>query len=133
MRQVSKYEFIKIINEGGNPERVIEIDTTDDYPILHAWMEHHGDSEHLDIVEMDFELYPDKYISDAFNVPGRNAGGMYYQDIPEMIPEEDIVVDFANYGEVFIITEDILLSELLNQLDPEDKIMVYITGELKEE
>ena len=131
LKRVSKYEFIKTINEGGDPERVIEIDTTDDYPVLHAWMEHHGDSEHLDIVEMDFELYPDKYISDAFNVPGRNAGGMYYQDIPEMIPAEDVVVDFASYGEIFIITKDMLLSDLLKQLDPDDHIIIYLIGKLE--
>ena len=131
VRKVSEYEFIKTINEGGDPERAIHIDTSDDTPALRAFMEHHGDYEHLDIVEMDFELYPDKYLSDAFNVSSRYAGNMYYQDIAEMVPDEDVVVQFANYGDTFIITEDILLSDLLSQIDPDDRINIYIKGDLK--
>lgn len=131
VREVSEYEFIKTINEGGDPERAIHIDTSDDIPALRAFMERHGDYEHLDIVEMDFELYPDKYLSDAFNVSNRYAGKMYYQDIAEMVPDEDVVVQFANYGDTFIITEDILLSDLLSQIDPGDRINIYIKGDLK--
>lgn len=126
MREVSRYEMIKTINEGGSPKNVIQI-ATDNISMVQAFM-CYDNSDNLSIVEMDFEVSEDEHISDIFNkinqVKYDEDNAVYYDSSP-YIPDCDIVVDFIQRNAVYIICEDITIGELRQKYMYEDEIYLY--------
>lgn len=127
MREVSRYEMIKTINEGGDPKRVVQI-STDDTTMVRAFMDY-DDSNNLAMVEIDIELSEDDRISDVLHrirkvIDNDNIEG-YYDVIP-YLPECDIVVAFVQSNSVYLITDDITIRELRQKYEYEDEIYLYL-------
>lgn len=127
MREVSRYEMIKTINEGGDPKRVVQI-ATDDITKVRAFMDY-DDANNLAMVEIDIELSEDDHISDVLHrirkVVDNDDIERYYDIIP-YLPECDIVVAFVQSNSVYLITDDITIRELRQKYEYEDEIYLYL-------
>lgn len=127
MREVSRYEMIKTINEGGDPKRVVQI-ATDDITRIMAFMDY-DDSNNLAIVDIDIELSEDDHISDILHRIRKftdEEGTEIYYDVIPYFPECDIVVAFVQSNSVYLITDDITIRELREKYRYEDEIYLYL-------
>lgn len=127
MREVSRYEMIKTINEDGDPKRVVQI-ATDDITRVMAFMDY-DDSNNLAIVDIDIELSEDDHISDILHRIRKftdEEGTEIYYDVIPYLPECDIVVAFVQSNSVYLITDDITIRELREKYEYEDEIYLYL-------
>lgn len=131
MKEITRYEMLQTVIHG-NINNVFIITIENDEVYLTSWMENHGDSQNLDIVDMHFKIYDDEHLSDVFDIPGRNCGGMYYCDYEGSMPDEDIILNFIVDGNGtidrrYIITNDIPIAEIKEKFrDSDCEIMVYL-------
>lgn len=131
MKEITRYEMLQTVIHG-DTNKIFLISIEDGEVYLLSWLENHGDHQELDIVDMHFEIYDDEHLSDVFDIPGRNCGGMYYCDYEGSMPDEDIILNFIVDGRdtvdrIFITTNDIPISQLKEKYkDSNCELMIYL-------